>query len=130
MVIAATSYVVVAWIQQRIAGGEKLSVLWQALPYVILTTAEVLVSTTGLEFAYTQAAKSMKSIIMSFWLLTVAAGNGLVALITQLGGSGSHDASVTPGRFLMYALFTFAVSGAFLIVAMLYRYRDPAHEGR
>ena len=86
-------------------------------------------NTTGLEFAYTQAAKSMKSIIMSFWLLTVAAGNGLVALITKLGGAGSHDASVTPGRFLMYALFTFGVSGAFLIVAMLYRYRDPAHEG-
>ncbi len=124
MFIAGSSYLVVAWIQQRIASGAQLSVLWQALPYLILTTAEVLVSTTGLEFAYTQAAKSMKSTIMSFWLLTVAAGNGLVALITSFGGGGHHDASVTPGRFLLYAFMTFGVSVVFVVVASLYRYRD------
>jgi POT family proton-dependent oligopeptide transporter len=125
MFVAGSSYLAVAWLQQRIAGGEKISVLWQTLPYVILTTAEVLVSTTGLEFAYTQAAKSMKSIIMSFWLLTVAAGNGLVALITQFGGGhGANDSSVTPGRFLLYAGMTFAVSLIFVVVASFYRYRD------
>ncbi len=132
MFVAGLSYLVVAWIQQRLVAGVQMSVLWQAVPYIILTTAEVLVSTTGLEFAYTQAARSMKSIIMSFWLLTVAAGNGLVALITQFGGGDSHDASVTPGRFLLYALITFAVSVVFVVVAMFYRYRDvpastPAH---
>ena len=124
MFVAGASYLVVAWLQQRLASGAQLSVLWQALPYVVLTTAEVLVSTTGLEFAYTQAAKSMKSIIMSFWLLTVAAGNGLVALITKFGGAGSHDASVTPGRFLLYALITFTVSAVFVVVSLFYRYRD------
>ncbi|MBN9690745.1 MAG: MFS transporter [Verrucomicrobia bacterium] len=124
MFIAGTSYLVVAWIQARIDSNVQMSVLWQAVPYLILTTAEVLVSTTGLEFAYTQAAKSMKSFIMSFWLLTVAAGNGLVALITKFGGAGSHDASVSPGRFLMYALLTFAVSVIFVVVALFYRYRD------
>lgn len=126
MFIAGFSYLVVAWIQQQLAHGTQMSVLWQGVPYLILTTAEVLVSTTGLEFAYTQAAKSMKSIIMSFWLLTVAAGNGLVALITKLGGSGSHDASVTPGRFVGYALLTFVVSAVFVVVAHFYRYRDAA----
>ncbi len=125
MFIAGASYVAVAWLQQRIVAGEKLSVLWQALPYLILTSAEVLVSTTGLEFAYTQAAKSMKSTIMSFWLLTVAAGNFLVVLITRFGGGhAAGDASVTPGRFMLYALMTFGVSAVFVFVAMLYRYRD------
>lgn len=125
MVVAGLSYVVVAWIQQRLADGAQLSVLWQSVPYLILTTAEVLVSTTGLEFAYTQAAASMKSIIMSFWLLTVAAGNGLVALITRFGGGARDDASVTPGRFLLYAGMTFVVSVVFVLVARQYRYRDP-----
>ena len=123
MFVAGLSYVVVAWIQQRIAAGEALSVLWQAVPYVILTTAEVLVSTTGLEFAYTQAAHSMKSTIMSFWLLTVAAGNFLVVLITKYGGKTGSDA-VTPGRFLTYALMTFGVAAVFVFVAMAYRYRE------
>jgi len=124
MLVAGSSYLVVAWIQQQLAGGAQMSVLWQTLPYLILTTAEVLVSTTGLEFAYTQAAPSMKSTIMSFWLLTVAAGNGLVALITKFGGGASHDSSVTAGRFLLYALMTFAVTVVFVIVASRYRYRD------
>jgi POT family proton-dependent oligopeptide transporter len=125
MFIAGASYVAVAWLQQRIVAGEKLSVLWQALPYLILTSAEVLVSTTGLEFAYTQAAKSMKSTIMSLWLLTVAAGNLLVVLITRFGGGhAAGDASVTPGRFMLYALMTFGVSAVFVFVAMFYRYRD------
>lgn len=124
MFVAGSSYLVVAWIQQKLAGGAQMSVLWQALPYLILTTAEVLVSTTGLEFAYTQAAATMKSTIMSFWLLTVAAGNGLVALITRFAGGARHDASVTPGRFLAYALITFVVSVVFVLVAVRYRYRD------
>jgi len=128
MFVAGLSYVVVAWIQQRVSAGEKLSVLWQAIPYTILTTAEVLVSTTGLEFAYTQAAKSMKSTIVSFWLLTVAAGNFLVAMITKFGSKAAEgqaaSESVTAGRFLTYALMTFGVAVVFVFVAMAYRYRD------
>ncbi len=124
MFVAGTSYVVVAWIQQRIGAGEKLSVLWQAVPYVILTTAEVLVSTTGLEFAYTQAARTMKSTIMSFWLLTVAAGNFLVAIITQVASGAGGSESVTAGRFLMYSVLTFGVALIFVFVARSYRYRN------
>lgn len=32
----------------------------------------------------------------------------------------------SPGRFLFYALLTFVVAGAFTVIAMLYRYRNPA----
>ena len=53
-------------------------------PYALLTTAEVLVSTTGLEFAYSQAPTSMKSTLMSFWLLTAAIGNLFVARASTL----------------------------------------------
>ncbi|MBC8094190.1 MAG: POT family MFS transporter, partial [Akkermansiaceae bacterium] len=97
MFLGAASYVVVAALQARIEGGAQLSILWQILPYLILTTAEVLFSTTGLEFAFREAAPEMKSTIMSFWLLTVAVGNLLVSAITRIfaeGASGSQDASV------------------------------------
>ena len=36
-------------------GGDALSIAWQILPYALLTFGEVLVSATGLEFAYSQA---------------------------------------------------------------------------
>ena len=132
LVFTALSYVVVGWLQSRIEAKESLSLAWQAVPYVILTTGEVLISTTGLEFAYTQAAPSMKSTIMSCWLLTVAIGNLFVTTITQLlsdqGAPGvavaEGEASVSSGRFYLYAGLTAVVSVLFIIVAACYRYRD------
>jgi POT family proton-dependent oligopeptide transporter len=67
------------------AGPGQISILWQAVPYLIITVAEVLVSITGLEFAYSQAPKKMKSTIMGFWLLTIAFGNILVSLLAEFG---------------------------------------------
>jgi POT family proton-dependent oligopeptide transporter len=128
MFIAAGSYLLVAALQSRIEGGAHLCVLWQFLPYLILTTAEVLLSTTGLEFAFREAAPEMKSAIMSFWLLTVSMGNLMVTTITKLlATGGAHEAaSVSTGRFLRYAALTFIVAILFSIVAAFYRYRDPA----
>lgn len=86
MLFASGSFAVVAMIQQRIdaQGVGTVSIGWQFVPYLIITLAEVLVSITGLEFAYTQAPKRMKSTIMGFWLLTVAAGNVLVSVISKI----------------------------------------------
>jgi POT family proton-dependent oligopeptide transporter len=127
MFLSGLSFVVVAMLQQRIEAGAQLSVLWQFLPYIILTIAEVLVSTTGLEFAFSQAASTMKSTIMGFWYLAVAFGNLLVSLLTKLlagVGPSAHDASVSTSRFMMYAMMTFFVAIIFSVIAMRYRYRD------
>jgi POT family proton-dependent oligopeptide transporter len=123
--LTAASYVIVALLQQRIEAGAQISVAWQVVPYIVLTTAEVLVSTTGLEFAFTQAAPQMKSTIMSFWLLTVAFGSLVVSAITKLFSSseGGHADSVSTNRFLLYAGLTFVVAVLFTIVAVRYRYR-------
>jgi POT family proton-dependent oligopeptide transporter len=87
MLLAAFSFVAVALIQIAIeqAGAGKVNILWQSVPYVIITVSEVLVSITGLEFAYSQAPKRMKSTIMGFWYLTVAFGNILVSLLAEFG---------------------------------------------
>jgi len=128
MFFAAASYVVVAWLQQRIDAGEQISVAWQIVPYIFLTTGEVLISATGLEFAFTQAAPEMKSTIMSFWLLTVAVGNALVSVITSVLSTeaGGHSGAVSPGRFMMYAAMTCVVGIIFAVVASRYKYRDGA----
>lgn len=129
MFFAAASYVVVAMLQARIEAGAQLSVLWQVLPYLVLTTAEVLVSTTGLEFAFREAAPQMKSTIMSFWLLTVAFGNLLVTGITKIftgAAAGGHAESVTASRFLTYAGLTFIVAILFSFIGWRYQYRDKA----
>ena len=124
MFLAASSYLIVAWLQGRVDGGETVSVLWQIVPYIILTLAEVLISTTGLEFAFTQAAPAMKSTITGYWQLTVAAGNGVVVLLTMALGGHGDASSVSPGRFLLYAGMTFVVAIAFCFIAARYRYRQ------
>ena len=127
MFLAALSYVVVAMLQSRIEAGAQLSILWQILPYIILTIAEVLVSTTGLEFAFREAAPQMKSTIMGFWNLTITMGNLMVVGFTRaLAGEGAHDTYVSSSRFLMSAALTFAVAILFSLVAAFYRYRDTA----
>jgi len=127
--LAAAAFVLVALLQRRLEAGAHLSILWQTWPYIVVTAAEVLVSTTGLEFAFREAAPEMKSLIMSFWLLTVAVGNLMVALITKFlphtdGGTG--DAAVSTGRFLLYAGMMFGVAILFSLIASTYQYRDKA----
>jgi POT family proton-dependent oligopeptide transporter len=127
MFLGAASFLVVALLQARLETGAQLSVLWQTVPYLILTAAEVLVSTTGLEFAFREAAPEMKSIIMSFWFLTIAFGDLLVVAVTKLFANASdHAASVSTNRFLLYAGVTFGVAILFSVVAAFYNYRDEA----
>jgi proton-dependent oligopeptide transporter, POT family len=129
LVLAAVSYVIVGALQTRVDAGLKMSVLWQTIPYLILTTGEVLLSTTGLEFAFTQAAAEMKSTIMSFWLLTVAFGNLFVPILTKFksylitsAGEGA-SASVNPSTFYLYAGLTFGVAIVFALIATRYKER-------
>ncbi len=129
MFLAAASYLVVAALQTRIEHGAQLCVLWQTIPYLILTAAEVLFSTTGLEFAFREAAPEMKSTIMSFWLLTVSMGDLFVVTVTKLFASATDQAaSVSTGRFMQYAGMTFVVAILFSLVAAFYKYRDKAAE--
>ena len=127
--LAAAAFVLIALLEKRIEAGAHLSILWQMWPYVVVTAAEVLVSTTGLEFAFREAAPEMKSMIMSFWLLTIAVGSLLVALLTALlphTAAHTDDASISSGRFMLYAAMMFGVAIIFSLIATTYHYRDQA----
>ena len=73
--ITVFSFLLVAWIQTLIDAGLQPGILWQLLAYLLLTSAEVMVSITCLEFSYTQAPRTMKSFVMSFYMAAVALGN-------------------------------------------------------
>lgn len=73
--LTAAAFALAAWIQMQLDAGLRISIAWQLLAYLLLTSAEVMVSITCLEFSYTQAPNTMKSFIMAFYFLSVAAGN-------------------------------------------------------
>ncbi|MEW6039205.1 MAG: POT family MFS transporter [Pseudomonadota bacterium] len=81
LMLTVLAFALAAWIQMRIDGGMTPSIGWQLLAYVLLTSAEVMVSITSLEFAYTQAPLTMKSFVMSLYLSAVALGNLFTALV-------------------------------------------------
>lgn len=62
----------------------SMHILWLIPQYVILTMGEVMFSVTGLEFAFTQAPTSMKSLLQASWLLTVAFGNLIVVIVAEI----------------------------------------------
>ena len=73
--LTVASFWLIAYAQKLIDRGEVPSIAWQLWAYLLLTAAEILISITGLEFSYTQAPKTMKSVIMAVWLFSVSLGN-------------------------------------------------------
>lgn len=118
MVFTALSFVICAALQRRIEAGETLSLAWQVVPYVVIELGEVMVSATGLEFAYSQAPPSLRSTVMSFWLLTTSLGNFLVAAITGINARYVHATGTA--EFLFYAALMLGVTALFALLAVRY----------
>jgi len=121
MGFAAVSFVICAALQHRIQGGATLSLMWQVAPYIVLELGEVLLSATGLEFAYAQAPERYRSLVMSLWLLCTALGNFLVAVITRINSTWIHATGTT--EFLFYAVLMVLAMGAFIGLARQYARR-------
>ncbi len=117
-ILSVISFVVIWWIQIQIDGGGSPSIAWQLLAYIIITAAEVMVYQTGLEYAYTQAPASMKSTIMSFWLLTIAIGNILVSAVnSNIADGGIFSTLSGAGYFLFFTIMMAVVSLLYILVS-------------
>jgi POT family proton-dependent oligopeptide transporter len=100
MFVAAASFALIGGIQFVMDGGTNVNVMWQFFPYLVITMAEVMISITGLEFAYTQAPRAMKSTIMSIWLLTVFFGNLITAYVSKV----NFFPVASTGYFMFFAV--------------------------
>jgi POT family proton-dependent oligopeptide transporter len=135
MALAGAAWVVAGVLQLAIDGGGEVWIYWQILPYILLTLGEVLVSATGLEFAYSQAPLAMKGVIMSFFNLTVTVG-GLWFLLSNASiknpavTDAIKDTGIGVTAFMMFffALFAFAAALAFRAYAKRYKPVDNYHD--
>lgn len=129
--LSGLAWIVVGFLQLSLDSGQQVSILWQVLPYIVLTLGEVFVSATGLEFAYSQAPARMKGSIMSFWSLSVTVGSLWVLLVNagvKSKGFGQlierSQLSTTAVQMFFFALFAFAAAIAFGLFAKRYRMVD------
>jgi POT family proton-dependent oligopeptide transporter len=121
-ILSVISFVIIWQIQIYIDAGISPSIGWQLLAYIIITAAEVMVYQTGLEYAYTQAPASMKSTIMSFWLLTIALGNILVSAVnSNIAGGGIFSTLSGAEYFLFFTILMAVVSLFYMLVSKTFK---------
>lgn len=108
-----------AWLQGLIDAELAPHIGWQFLAYILLTSAEVLVSVTGYEFAYTQAPKTMKSFMTSLYLLSISFANFFVAQV-----NGYIDAQQQAGTPVLegstYYWFFTGVAAVTAVLSLIY----------
>jgi len=120
LLLTAVSFVIIAWLQQQIDAGQTPSVWWQILAYLLITIAEVMVSITGLQYAYTHAPPSLKSLMNALWFLTVSIGNLLVSGINQSIVNQGYFAQFTGAAYYwLFVKMMLVISIAFMLFALL-----------
>jgi POT family proton-dependent oligopeptide transporter len=122
---------VVGWLQLQLDAGDAVSIAWQILPYALLTLGEVLVSATGLEFAYSQAPAAMKGVIMALWSLAVTVGNLWVLIVnagvknpTVIARIESSGVEIIAFQMFFFAGFAMLAALAFGLYAKRYKMVD------
>ena len=81
--VMVPGFAIVSIVQGWVDTGQTPSIAWQLFAYAILTASEVMVSITCLEFAYTQAPRSIKSVIMAVFLFSVSLGKYFTAGVNK-----------------------------------------------
>jgi POT family proton-dependent oligopeptide transporter len=116
------AFLIVGWIQMAIDGGQRPNIIWQILAFLVLTAAEVMVSVTHLEFAYTQAPKKMKSLVMCTYLGAVSLGNVFTAAVNFFIQKPDGTVKLAGASyFFFFAGVMFVTALIFLVVAGFYR---------
>lgn len=87
----------------------SLHMVYMLPQYIIITMAEVMFSITGLQFAFTQAPESMKSLLQAGWLLSVAFGNLIVVIVKGSRPFQRQVSSSHPIMQLICAIFQYSL---------------------
>ncbi|HWX19785.1 MAG TPA: POT family MFS transporter [Candidatus Binatia bacterium] len=120
--ITALAFFIVGWIQLRIDAGQTPHILWQILAFLVLTAAEVMVSVTHLEFAYTQAPKKLKSLVMCTYLGAVALGNAFTAGVNFFIQNPDKTVKLKGANYFFFFVIVMLITSAlFVFFARFYK---------
>ncbi len=127
--LAAVSFVIPALVETWIAAGERPTIWWQVLAYVLITGAEIMISITSIEFSYTQAPARLKSFIMAIYYASVFCGNLFTALVNRSIEAAGLASSLNGAAYYWFFVQCMAVTAVlFIFVAMFYKGRTYLQE--
>ena len=127
--LVVPSFLIPAWIEHRITLGEIPGIEWQLLSYLLLTSAEVMISVTCLEFSYTQAPRTMKSMIFGLFMASVAIGNLFTSLVNFfiINDDGSTKLAGAD-YYLFFSGLMFLTAVIFIPIAKVYPEKTYLHD--
>ncbi|MCK5382280.1 MAG: POT family MFS transporter [Gammaproteobacteria bacterium] len=118
--VAAVAFAIPTGVQLSIDHGGSPSIAWQLLAYVVLTSAEVMVSITCLEFSYMQAPKTMKSFVMAFFMLSISLGNLFTSAVNFIIQNPDGSSLLEGADYFLF--FTALMTGTALLFMLLARF--------
>lgn len=124
--IAVLSFFIVAYAQTKIDAGQTPSIYWQLLAFLIITLAEVFVSITCLEFSYTQAPKSLKSLVMALYFLSVSLGNLFVSVVNFFIQNPDGTSKLVGADYYYFFTFAMAITAVIYVFVALWYKPNPA----
>ena len=127
--VTAAAFAIPSVVQVAIDNGATPHIAWQLLAYLVLTSAEVMVSITCLEFSYTQAPRTMKSFVMAFFMMSIAAGNLFTSAVNFLIEQPDGTSRLAGADYYwFFTVLMAATAVGFTIVARYYRGETYLHE--
>ena len=129
MFITVLAFAIPTWIQVQIDQGATPSIAWQLLAYVVLTSAEVMVAVTCLQFSYTQAPRTMKSFVMAFFMMSIAAGNLFTSAVNFFIRQEDGSSKLAGAEYYeFFTLLMLVTAVLFMLVARFYKGATYLHE--
>ena len=122
--VTVFAFVLSAQIELQIAEGLHPNIVWQLLAFLVITSAEVMVSITCLEFSYTQAPRALKSVVMALFLLSISLGNAFTSLVNYF--IQNADGSVMLDGASYYWFF----AGVMLSASLLFIWVAQRYQGK
>ena len=120
--IAVPSFAIPAIVERWIEQGAQPTIWWQFLAYCFITAGEVMISIPTLEFAYTQAPKSMKSFIASLNLLSISIGNLFISGVNRFIRNPDGTLKLEgPNYYWFWTILLFVTGILFCIVVQFYK---------
>ncbi|KAH8350212.1 hypothetical protein KR067_006845 [Drosophila pandora] len=111
-IFSAAAFFCAGAVQERIQNSpaQTVNIVWQLPQFLLLMLGELLLSIPGLQFAFTQAPTSMKSVVTAAWFLNNAFGNLIVVVVTELGiFSSQMDGYFFYGVIMLVCIILFAL---------------------
>lgn len=122
--VTACSFLFSVGIEHAIAAGERPNISMQIPGFLLLSFGEAMVSVTALEFAYTQAPKRMKSIVMVLYMWAISAGNFFTALVHRFIANEDGTSKLPGASFYLFFI------GLCLVTTVIYAFVSRFYTAR